>query len=118
MPPRGTVPSRRVPFIASVFIAATCIMPPFRPPAASEPTPRPRALLLASGLAWAVFGWLALAVVQHGGLGWDAPLLNFWHQHATPAGARFVSFTLAAGVDAAAIKEAKLKKAGGAWILQ
>ncbi|MBF9142280.1 phosphatase PAP2 family protein [Hymenobacter properus] len=36
------------------------------------------------GLAWAVFGALAVAVVRAGGPGWDAPILLFWHRHATP----------------------------------
>jgi undecaprenyl-diphosphatase len=37
------------------------------------------------GLAWAVFGALAVAVVRSGGPGWDAPILLFWHRHATSA---------------------------------
>ncbi|MFD2721762.1 phosphatase PAP2 family protein [Hymenobacter monticola] len=37
------------------------------------------------GLAWAVFGGLAVAVVRAGGPGWDSPILLFWHRHATPA---------------------------------
>jgi undecaprenyl-diphosphatase len=36
-------------------------------------------------LPWAVFAWLAVRVVQAGGLSWDAPVLAFWHRHATPA---------------------------------
>jgi undecaprenyl-diphosphatase len=40
---------------------------------------------LATGVAWATTSWLAAAVVQSGGLPWDAPLLNYWHHHATPA---------------------------------
>ena len=37
-------------------------------------------LLFAAGL----FAWLAVAVVQAGGLPWDGPILEFWHHHATP----------------------------------
>jgi membrane-associated phospholipid phosphatase len=37
------------------------------------------------GLAWAVFGGLAMTVVRAGGPGWDAPILLFWHRHATSA---------------------------------
>ena len=37
------------------------------------------------GLAGAVFGFLLVAVVRHGGPVWDAPLLLFFHRHATPA---------------------------------
>lgn len=40
---------------------------------------------LAVGVAWAITSWLAAAVVKSGGLPWDAPLLNYWHRHATSA---------------------------------
>ncbi|MDB5234221.1 MAG: hypothetical protein JWR44_1214 [Hymenobacter sp.] len=35
-------------------------------------------------LAWVTFGWLAWGVARPGSLGFDEPLLNFWHRHATP----------------------------------
>ena len=41
-------------------------------------------LLLGLGLPWAIFGGLAGAVVSRGTLGWDGPVLLFWHRHATP----------------------------------
>ncbi len=47
--------------------------------------PRPSRLLPGLLLAWGVVGWLALAVLRSGGLPWDAPMLLFWHRHATPA---------------------------------
>ena len=81
----ATVPWRPGPFIAVVFIAAAFPMPPSRSPATSQPEPSLRSLALTSGLAWAVFGWLAVAVVRIGGLPWDAPLLQYWHARATPA---------------------------------
>ena len=46
--------------------------------------PPPRGLLLTLLLAGAVFGWLLRAVLHSGTLPWDAPLLEFWHRHATP----------------------------------
>ena len=53
----------------------------------SDSAPRPpswlpRLLLL---LAGSIFGWLLWAVLRRGGLPWDAPLLEYWHCHATPA---------------------------------
>ena len=60
-------------------------MLPFRLPATPKPSPTPLGLLLLLAVAWAVFGWLAVAVLHHGGLSWDAPVLQFWHRHATPA---------------------------------
>ena len=56
-------------------------LPP--PPVSTKPLRWKRWALL--GLAWAVFGSLALSVVRAGGPGWDAPILLFWHRHATPA---------------------------------
>lgn len=56
---------------------------PFPLPPGHEPPPL--ALLLTTALAWAVFGWLLAAVVHAGSLRCDAPLLSFWHRHATPA---------------------------------
>ncbi|WP_210518613.1 phosphatase PAP2 family protein [Hymenobacter terricola] len=41
-------------------------------------------LLVGLVVAWAVFAWMAVAVVHAGGLRWDVPLLEFWHRHATP----------------------------------
>ena len=35
-------------------------------------------------LAGAIVGWLLVAVVRVGSLPWDAPVLEFWHRHATP----------------------------------
>ena len=81
----GAAPSPLAPFLAVVFIEATFLMPPSHSPAAAEPKPRPPALLLTTCLAWAVFGWLLVAVRYRGGLSWDAPLLSFGHRHATPA---------------------------------
>ena len=56
---------------------------PSIPTPGQEPPPQP--LLLTLGLTWAALGWLAVAVVHAGGLSWDAPGLQFWHRHATPA---------------------------------
>lgn len=47
---------------------------------------------LATGAAWATTSWLAAAVVRAGGLPWDAPLLHYWHRHATPALDRLAIF--------------------------
>ncbi|MDO7849423.1 phosphatase PAP2 family protein [Hymenobacter sp. M29] len=51
----------------------------------SPPTIRKPTLRALLGLAWALFGGLAWAVVRTGGPSWDAPILLFWHRHATPA---------------------------------
>ena len=69
-------------------------MRPFSP---SDSAARPRALLLVLLLAWAVFGWLAMAVVHAGGLSWDAPLLSFWHRHANPMLDRLAVFLTIVG---------------------
>ena len=58
---------------------------PLPPRPASVLLPRRRAVLVVSVVSAAVFGWLVGAVVWAGGLPWDAPLLEFWHHHATPA---------------------------------
>ncbi len=58
---------------------------PLPAPPASALLPRRRAVLVVSLVSAAVFGWLAGAVVLAGGLPWDAPLLKFWHHHATSA---------------------------------
>ena len=52
----------------------------------SVPTPVPAlgALRLTGLVAGIIFGWLAFAVLRFGGLPWDAPVLEFWHRHATP----------------------------------
>ena len=57
------------------------------PPAASATRPQPpvRPLLVTLLLAGLVFGWLLRAILHAGGLPWDAPGLEFWHRHATPA---------------------------------
>ena len=62
-------------------------MLPFRAPSIPTPGQEPplRSLLPTLGLAWAAFGWLAVAVGHAGGLSWDASGLRFWHRHATPA---------------------------------
>ena len=52
---------------------------------ASQPLPKAGALGLALLISGTVFAGLAVAVVQAAGLPWDAPLLEFWHRHATPA---------------------------------
>ena len=52
---------------------------------ASQSRPKAGALRLALLISGAVFAWLVVAVVHAGGLPWDAPLLGFWHRHATPA---------------------------------
>ena len=53
---------------------------------ASDSAPRPPAWLpgLLLLLAGSIFGGLLGAVLRRGGLPWDAPLLEFWHRHATP----------------------------------
>ena len=48
------------------------------------PVPAPGALRLTVLVAAITFGWLAFAVLRFGGLPWDAPVLEFWHRHATP----------------------------------
>ena len=50
----------------------------------TRPGPRRRGLLLAAGLAWAVFGALLWAVQRPGGPGFDRAGLLFWHRHASP----------------------------------
>ncbi|MBD2723999.1 phosphatase PAP2 family protein [Hymenobacter armeniacus] len=44
-----------------------------------------RWVLIGALLAWATFGALAWAVLTTGHLGFDEPLLWFWHRHATAA---------------------------------
>lgn len=48
----------------------------------AAPPPRPLGLVLLG--AWGLAGGLAVAVVGFGGPAWDAPVLEFWHRHATP----------------------------------
>ena len=52
---------------------------------ASQPLPKAGALRLALLISGTVFARLAVAVEHAAGLPWDAPLLEFWHRHATPA---------------------------------
>ena len=58
------------------------VLPVARPP--WRPVPAAFLLLLGLGLPWAIFGSLLWAVLRPGGLAWDAPLLLYWHRHATP----------------------------------
>lgn len=75
---------------AFIFFAAALL--PFNFPTFAMPIlfqrsaslARPGLLLGPMLLAWALFGWLAVAVVRFGGLSFDRPLLLFWHRHATP----------------------------------
>ena len=53
--------------------------PPLR---RAAPPPWPLGLVLLG--AWGVAGGLAVVVVSFGGPAWDAPVLAFWHRHATP----------------------------------
>ena len=59
------------------------MIPPSRPVSAPPPPP-PKGLWLPAALAGGVFGGLLAAVLRIGGLPWDAPVLRFWHRHATP----------------------------------
>jgi membrane-associated phospholipid phosphatase len=58
------------------------VLPVVRPPWRTVPA---ALLLLGLGLPWAIFGGLLWAVRWHGSLVWDAPVLFYWHRHATPA---------------------------------
>ena len=46
--------------------------------------PKPALLWLALVLAGGIFAGLAVSVVRAGGPTWDAPVLEYWHTHATP----------------------------------
>lgn len=56
------------------------MLPPPRP--AAHPSPKLLGAVLV--LAGSVFGALLGAVLRTGGLPWDAPVLEYWHRHATP----------------------------------
>ena len=64
---------------------------------ATRPQPPVRPLLVALLLAGLVFGWLLRAVLHSGSLPWDAPGLEFWHRHATPALDRLAVFLTIVG---------------------
>lgn len=51
----------------------------------ADTQPKPGALRLAVLGAGSVFAGLAVVVVRAGGLSWDAPILEYWYRHATPA---------------------------------
>lgn len=53
------------------------------PRSVSEPSPKLLGTLVL--LAGGIFGGLLWSVLRAGGLPWDAPMLEFWHHHATPA---------------------------------
>ncbi|MET4075462.1 phosphatase PAP2 family protein [Hymenobacter sp. UYCo722] len=47
--------------------------------------PKPGLLRLALLVSVVIFAYLAVVVVRAGRLPWDAPILEYWHRHATPA---------------------------------
>ena len=63
----------------------------------SAPLPKSGALRLVLLAAGGLFAGLAVAVVRAGGPAWDAPILEYWHAHATPTLDRVAVFLTVVG---------------------